>query len=92
MFLKVSNFLAGFWGEIFPELTAIEELLLAVGTLVAIILVAFVLDKVIRRSIGKYGKKVDMEPHAINILKLVVRLLVATGAVISIFIVFEFSG
>ena len=90
MYLTVGYVLAGIWLQIFPELTTTEELLLAAGTLVAIILVAFVLDKVIRRSIGKYGKKVDMEPHAINILKLVARLFVATGAVISIFIVFEF--
>jgi hypothetical protein len=51
--------------------------------------VAVVLDKLIRRSIDKYGKRVDMELHAINILKLIVRLLVAAGAVISVMAIFE---
>jgi hypothetical protein len=79
----------GFWGQIFGQLTPTEELLLEVGVFIAIVVVAFVLDKVLRRSIGKYGKKVDMEPHAINIMKLVVRLLVATGAVISVLVLFN---
>jgi small-conductance mechanosensitive channel len=51
--------------------------------------IAFSLDKLIRRSITKYGKRVDMELHAINILKLVVRLVVAAGAVISIMVIFK---
>lgn len=51
--------------------------------------ITFALDKGIRRSIAKYGKKADMEPHAINILKLVVRLLVVAGGVVSLLYVFE---
>jgi len=49
-----------------------------------IVAVTFVLDKLIRRSISRYGKKVDMEPHAINILKLVVRLLIVAGGVVAL--------
>ena len=71
------------------QLTATEYMILQVGLFIVIVVVAFVLDKVLRRTIGKYGKRVEMEPHAINILKLVVRLLVATGAVISILILFN---
>ncbi len=91
MFLTADNSTVneGFWTKIFGQLTPTEELVLDVGVLIIILVVAFVLDKVLRRSIGKYGKRVDMEPHAINIMKLVVRLLVATGAVISILVLFN---
>lgn len=49
-----------------------------------IVVVAVVLDKLLRRAISKYGKRADMDPHAVNVLKLVVRLLVATGAVFAL--------
>ena len=65
-----------------------EQLLKIIGALIIIVL-AFVLDKAIRKSISKYGKRVDMEPHAINILKLVVRLLIVAGAVVSLLALFE---
>lgn len=61
----------------------IDDLFTAVIALV-IVAVTFVLDKLIRRSISQYGKKVEMEPHAINILKLVVRLLVVAGGVVAL--------
>ena len=91
MFLTADNSTVGtgLWGQFFAQLTPTQELLLDAGALIAIVVIAFVLDKVLRRSIGKYGKKVDMEPHAINIMKLVVRLLVATGAIISILVLFN---
>jgi hypothetical protein len=76
-------------GPFFVSLTPTEWLLLKVGIFIVVVVVAFVLDKVLRRSISKYGKRVKMEPHATNILKLVVRLLVATGAVISVLVLFE---
>ena len=63
--------------------------LILVGIAIVIVVVAFVLDKVLRRSIAKYGKKVGMEPHAINILKLVVRLLVAVGGVVALMALFD---
>ncbi|MBN1785010.1 MAG: mechanosensitive ion channel [Candidatus Bathyarchaeota archaeon] len=91
MFLTADNSTVneGFWTKIFGQLTPTEELLLDFGILIIILVVAFILDKVLRRSIGKYGKRVNMEPHAINILKLVVRLLVATGALISVLVLFN---
>lgn len=49
-----------------------------------ILIVAFVLDKLIRRSITKYGNKVKMEPHAINVLKLLARIIVAASAVVAL--------
>ena len=91
MFLTADNStkIEGFWDTIFLDLTGTQKIILQLGILLVIVVVAFVLDKVLRRTIGKYGKKVDMEPHAINIMKLVVRLLVATGAVISILVLFQ---
>jgi small-conductance mechanosensitive channel len=91
MFLTADNSTAGegLLTQLFAPLTSTEQMVLKVGIFVVIVVVAFVLDKVLRSSIGKYGKRVDMEPHAINILKLVVRLLVATGAVISVLVLFN---
>jgi len=54
-----------------------------------IVAVSITLDKLIRRAVSKYGKRVDMEPHAINILKLVVRLLVVAGATIAMLSLFN---
>ncbi|MCW4014792.1 MAG: mechanosensitive ion channel family protein [Candidatus Bathyarchaeota archaeon] len=71
----------------FPAYLNADNLFLATATIV-IVVVAFVLDKVIRRTISKYGKKVSMEPHAINVLKLVARLIIAVGAVIAVLGIF----
>jgi len=54
-----------------------------------ILVVAFGLDKLIRRSISKYGQRVDMEPHAVNILKLVARLVIAAGGVVAFMSLFQ---
>ncbi|MDG6222484.1 MAG: mechanosensitive ion channel [Candidatus Bathyarchaeota archaeon] len=51
--------------------------------------ITIVLDKVIRRSITRYGQKTCMEPHAINILKLLARILVVAGGVVSLLGLFE---
>jgi small-conductance mechanosensitive channel len=72
----------------FLTLVPTEKLVLA-GIALVIVVVAFVLDKVIRRSISQYGKRVNMEPHAINILKLVARIVVAAGGVIALMSLFQ---
>jgi len=72
----------------FPEFITNGNLLRVVIALV-IVVVAFVLDKLIRKSIARYGKKVKMEPHAINILKLVARILVAASGVVALMSLFE---
>jgi len=72
----------------FPAFLNTDNLIHA-GIALVIVVVAFVLDNVIRRSISRYGKKVGMEPHAINILKLVARLLVASGGVIALMSLFQ---
>ena len=72
----------------FPEFITNGDLLRIIGAIV-IVVVAFVLDKLIRKSIARYGKKVKMEPHAINILKLVARILVAASGVVALMSLFE---
>jgi small-conductance mechanosensitive channel len=59
---------------------------------IALIIVALtiVVDTLIRRVLSRYGKKLDMEPHAINILKLIARILVFAGGVVALLVVFEF--
>jgi hypothetical protein len=74
--------------KMFPAFLNTDNLIHA-GIALVIVVVAFVLDNVIRRSISRYGKKVGMEPHAINILKLVARLLVASGGVIALMSLFQ---
>jgi small-conductance mechanosensitive channel len=65
-----------------------SDLIILVKALV-IFLATIVLDKFIRRAIVKYGKKVDMEPHAINILKLIVRLLILAGCIVAFMSLFN---
>jgi len=74
--------------KMFPEFITNGDLFRVVGAIV-IVVVAFVLDNLIRRSISRYGKKVCMEPHAINILKLVTRIIVAASGVIALMSLFQ---
>jgi small-conductance mechanosensitive channel len=66
-----------------------NNLLLEAIIALVIVVVAFALDKIIRRSISQYGKKVNMEAHAINVLKLFVRILVAIGAIVALMVLFK---
>jgi small-conductance mechanosensitive channel len=73
----------------FPAFLTTDNPVFLAAVALAIVIVAFVLDKLIRRSIDQYGKRVNMEPHAINILKLVARILVAAGGVIALMVLFN---
>jgi small conductance mechanosensitive channel len=73
---------------VFPAFLNGDNLFLA-GVTIVVVVVALVLDKLIRRAISQYGKRVNMEPHAINILKLVARILVAASAVIALMSIFK---
>jgi small conductance mechanosensitive channel len=77
------------WDTIYQALVSEDNYVFEVVVALVIVAIAVTLDKVIRRSISRYGKKANMEPHAINILKLVVRLLVASGAVVSLMTLFQ---
>lgn len=58
-----------------------ENILLIIGGLV-IAVAMFIADKLLRRAIEKYSKKVHFEEHIVNILKLISRIIVvAAGAV-----------
>ncbi|HDQ06895.1 MAG TPA: mechanosensitive ion channel [Candidatus Bathyarchaeota archaeon] len=72
----------------FPAFLNTNNLVLAVEVLI-IVVVAVVLDKLIRRAITQYGKSLNMEPHAVNILKLIFRILVAAGGVIALMVLFN---
>ena len=74
--------------NVFTAFLTNGNIILVVGALV-IGVVTFVLDKLIRRAVSRYGKKVDMEPHAINILKLVTRLLIVAGGVVALMSLFK---
>ena len=72
----------------FPAFLTTDNLVLAAEVII-IVVVALVLDRLIRRSISRYGKKVDMEPHAVNILKLIARIIVAVSAVVAFMGIFN---
>ena len=74
----------------FPVFLTTEQIIDILIALV-IIVVTFALDKLIRRSISQYGKRVNMEPHAINILKLVARLIVVTAGIVALMSLFNVS-
>jgi small-conductance mechanosensitive channel len=55
-----------------------------------IVAVTFVADRLIRRALSRYGKRLDMEPHAINILKLTARIIVFAAGVVALLSIFGF--
>jgi len=67
----------------FPAFLTTDNLVLA-GIALVIVAVTFVLDKLIRRAISRYGKRIDLEPHAVNILKLIARIIVFAAGLVAI--------
>ena len=59
---------------------------------VALIIVAvtFVVDMLIGRALSRYGKRLDMEPHAVNIIKLIARIVVFASGIVALLVLFEF--
>ena len=74
----------------FPAFLTTDNLVLA-GIALIIVVVAFVLDKLIRRAISQYGKRLDLEPHAVNILKLIARIIVFASGLVAILSLFGAS-
>jgi small-conductance mechanosensitive channel len=74
----------------FPGFLTTDKLVLA-GVALIIVVVTFVLDKLIRRAISQYGKRLDLEPHAVNILKLIARIIVFAAGLVAILSLFGFS-
>ncbi len=75
--------------KVFPAFLTTANLVLVVIVLV-IVVVTFVLDKLIRSAISQYGERINMEPHAINILRLVARLIVVISGVVALMSFFGF--
>jgi len=71
----------------FPAFLTTDNLVLA-GVALIIVVVTFVLDKLIRRAISRYGKRLDLEPHAVNIFKLTARIIVFAAGVIALLSLF----
>ena len=71
------------------DLASTDGLMIKAGITLVVVVVAFVVDKFIRRALSQYGKRLDIEPHAINVFKLVARLVVAAGGIVAILGVFE---
>jgi len=71
----------------FPAFLTTDNLVLA-GVALIIVVVTFVLDKLIRRAISQYGKRLDLEPHAVNILKLIARIIVFAAGLVAILSLF----
>jgi len=69
--------------NMFPAFLTTDNLVLA-GIALVIVAVTFVLDKLIRRAISRYGKRIDLEPHAVNILKLIARIIVFAAGLVAI--------
>ncbi|PVX23947.1 MAG: hypothetical protein CW691_09140 [Candidatus Bathyarchaeum sp.] len=70
-------------------LLSADNIILEAIIAIVIIVVAVVLDKLIRRTISNYGKRVEMEPHAINVLRLVARIVVVVSAVVAFMGLFQ---
>jgi small-conductance mechanosensitive channel len=85
LFIKVTKM----WETLYQWLISEDNYSLEIVATIIIVVVAFALDKIIRRTISKYGKKGNMDPHAVNVLKLVVRIVVIAGALVSLMILFQ---
>ncbi len=62
-----------------------------VAIALVIVAVTFVVDRLTRRALSRYGKRLDLDPHAVNILKLIARILVFAAGVVAILSLFNFS-
>ncbi len=71
------------------DLLSMANLRLVVIALI-IFAITFVVDRLVRRALSRYGKRLDMEPHAVNILKLIARIIVFAGGVVALLTLFNF--
>lgn len=68
-----------------------EKLLLLVSALVIVVAI-LVADRLARRGISKYSKKIGLEKHVENILKLVARILVVAAGLVALMSLFGISA
>jgi len=62
-----------------------------VAIALVIVAVTLVVDRLIRRALSRYGKRLDLDPHAVNILKLIARIIVFAAGVVALLTLFNFN-
>ena len=73
----------------FQDLLTIENLSL-IATALAIIILAFVADRLARRAIARYSKRLKLEAHVENIFNLTARIVIFAVGVIALLSFFGF--
>jgi len=71
----------------FSDFLTTENLLLIATGLVVVIIV-LVADRLIRRAIARYSKRLKLEPHVANIFKLTARIIIVAVGVIALLSLF----
>jgi small-conductance mechanosensitive channel len=71
----------------FSELLSLDNLVF-ISTALLIVVLAIIIDRLIRRVINSYAKRVRLDPHASNILKLIVRIIVFSAGIIAFMTLF----
>jgi len=70
-------------GVDFSDLFSLENLLLIVSAAI-IVLIAVIADRLVRKFISRYSRRVKLEEHAANILRLMARLVIAAVGVVAL--------
>ncbi len=72
----------------FSEFFTTENLFL-IATSLAIIVVILVADRLVRRAIARYSRRLKLEPHVENIFKLIARIIIAAVGVVALLSLFN---
>ena len=72
----------------FSEFLTTENLLL-IATSLVIIVAILVVDRLIRRAIARYSRRLKLEPHVENIFKLTARIIIAAVGVVALLSIFN---
>ncbi len=67
----------------FPDLFSLENLLLIVSAAI-IVAITVIADRLVRGVISKYSKRVRLQEHAENILRLIARLIIVAVGVVAL--------
>jgi len=74
----------------FSDLLTTETLLLVLTGL-TILIIALVADRLVRRAISRYSKRLKLEPHVENIFKLIARIIISAVGVVALLSLFGVS-
>ena len=67
----------------FSDFLAMENLLL-IATGLVIIIIVLVADRLVRRALSRYSKRLKLESHAENVFKLTARIIIAAVGVVAL--------